>query len=110
MAKTETPVTHTRLSASFLSNLPTDSSFEFFGSRLTVRIQWERKAEYTEIRFFKTIDATHWVEIVQGGRDGGVMHSAQMQSWLQDRLARGELLGFRLMDENANTLLEIGRM
>lgn len=107
MAKHETPVTHTRLSPSLLSNLPTDSHFEFFGSRLTVRIQWEgeRKAE---VRFFKTIDTTHWVEIVEGGRDGGVMHSAQMQSWLQDLLSHRRLLGFRLMDKDSFTLFEIG--
>jgi len=106
----ETPVTHTRVLSSLLSNLPQDSTIEFYGSRLAVKVQWERKAEYTETRFFKTIDATHWVEIVKGGRDGFVMHSAQMQGWLQERAQHGELLGFRVSDENGRTLLEIGRM
>lgn len=106
----EAPVAHTRALSSILSNLPQDSTIEFYGSRLAVKVQWERKAEYTETRFFKAIDATHWVEIVKGGRDGFVMHSAQMQGWLQERAKSGELLGFRVSDEDGRTLLEIGRM
>ena len=105
MAKPESVVAHTR-ALSFI--VPQDSTIEFYGSKLCVRVRY-REAEKPEYLHFRAVDITHWVRVA-GGADRYVLHSAQMQEWLQNLAKRGELLGFLVSDEDGRRILEVGNM